>query len=159
MEACLLCRVPIYGFYLRMDSNAKTAGMKVSKGDACVAFGLLVYFHQHGNRALDAMLCTHVDEVSFAHKPSAAKVTEDIFSNRSACPSPHYHLCRPCVGPAPIPTQPHAPARSLTPPFAQHTPTQSDSEHNTAEKKSRRKKNRRGNLQALWPTFPPSIRI
>jgi hypothetical protein len=42
--------------------------MKVSRGDACVAFGLLVYFHRDGNRTLDAMLCTHVDEVSFAHK-------------------------------------------------------------------------------------------
>ena len=39
-EACLLCRVPIYGsidagsgrgFYLRMDSKIKTAGMKASK--------------------------------------------------------------------------------------------------------------------------------
>ena len=67
-EACLLCRVPIYvpiygsidagrGFYLRMDSKIKTAGMKASKVMPAL------YYHQDENGELDAMLCTHVDDL------------------------------------------------------------------------------------------------
>ena len=55
-EACLLCRAPIYGsidtgrgFYLRMDSEVKTAGMKVSKVMPAL------YYHQDENGELDAM--------------------------------------------------------------------------------------------------------
>eukprot|EP00435_Cladocopium_sp_Y103_P046809 s352_g13.t1 len=57
-EACLLCRVPIYGsidagrgFYLRMDSEVKSAGMKASKVMPAL------YYHQDENGDLDAMLC------------------------------------------------------------------------------------------------------
>eukprot|EP00435_Cladocopium_sp_Y103_P051172 s3272_g15.t2 len=73
-EACLLCRVPIYasidagrGFYLRMDSEVKSAGMKASKVMPAL------YYHQDENGDLHAMLCTHVDDLLFAHKPSGAK--------------------------------------------------------------------------------------
>ena len=78
-EACLLCRAPIYGsidtgrgFYLRMDIEVKTAGMKVSKVMPAL------YYHQDENGELDAMLCTHVDDLLFAHKPSGAKVVQEI---------------------------------------------------------------------------------
>ena len=83
-EACLLCRVPIYGsidagrgFYLRMDSEVKTAGMKASKVMPAL------YYHQDKNGELDAMLCTHVDDLLFAHKPSGAKVIQEILGNFS----------------------------------------------------------------------------
>ena len=63
-EACLLCRVPIYGsidagrgFYLRMDSEVKTAGVKASKVMPAL------YYHQDENGELDAMLCSHVDDL------------------------------------------------------------------------------------------------
>ena len=83
-EACLLCRVPIYGsidagrgFYLRMDSEVKTAGMKASKVMPAL------YYHQDENGELDAMLCTHVDDLLFAHKPSGAKVIQEILGKFS----------------------------------------------------------------------------
>ena len=83
-EACLLCRAPIYGsidtgrgFYLRMDSEVKTAGMKVSKVMPAL------YYHQDENGELDAMLCTHVDDLLFAHKPSGAKVVQEILGKFS----------------------------------------------------------------------------
>ncbi|CAL1129119.1 unnamed protein product [Cladocopium goreaui] len=83
-EACLLCRVPIYGsidagrgFYLRMDSEVKTAGMNASKVMPAL------YYHQDENGELDAMLCTHVDDLLFAHKPSGAKVIEEILGKFS----------------------------------------------------------------------------
>ena len=83
-EACLLFRVPIYGsidagrgFYLRMDSEVKTAGMKASKMMPAL------YYHQDENGELDAMLCTHVDDLLFAHKPSGAKVIQEILGKFS----------------------------------------------------------------------------
>ena len=81
-EACLLCRVPIYGsidagrgFYLRMDSEVKDAGMKASKVMPAL------YYHLDENGDHDAMLCTHVDDLLSAHKPSGAKVIEDILGS------------------------------------------------------------------------------
>ena len=83
-EACLLCRVPIYGsidagrgFYLRTDSEVKDAGMKASKVMPAL------YYQLDENGDLDAMLCTHVDELLFAHKPSGAKVIENILGKFS----------------------------------------------------------------------------
>ena len=83
-EACLLCRVPIYGsidagrgFYLRMDSEVKGAGMKASKVMPAL------YYHHDENGELDAMLCTHVDDLLFAHKPSGAKVIQEILEKFS----------------------------------------------------------------------------
>ena len=83
-EACLLCRVPIYGsidagrgFYLRMDSEVKTAGMKASKVMPAL------HYHQDENGELDAMLCTHVDDLLFAHKPRGAKGIQEILGKVS----------------------------------------------------------------------------
>ena len=83
-EACLLCRVPIYGsidagrgFYLRMDSEVKTAGMKASKVMPAL------YYHQDENGNLDAMLCTHVDDLLFACKPSGGKVIQETLGKFS----------------------------------------------------------------------------
>ena len=63
----MLCRVPIYGsinagrgFYLRMDSEVKDAGMKASKVMPAL------YYHLDENSDLDAVLCTHVDDLLFA---------------------------------------------------------------------------------------------
>eukprot|EP00435_Cladocopium_sp_Y103_P049354 s1856_g14.t2 len=42
-----------------------------------------LYFHQDENGDLDAMLCTHVDDLLFAHKPSGAKVMEEILGKFS----------------------------------------------------------------------------
>ena len=48
----------------------KTAGMKASKVMPAL------YYHPDEKGELDAMLCTHVDDLLFAHKPSGAKVIQ-----------------------------------------------------------------------------------
>ena len=42
-----------------------------------------LYYHQDENGELDAMLCTHVDDLLFAHKPSGAKVIQEILGKFS----------------------------------------------------------------------------
>ena len=60
-----------------MDSEVKGAGMKASKVMPAL------YYHHDENGELDAMLCTHVDDLLFAHKPSGAKVIQEILEKFS----------------------------------------------------------------------------
>ena len=50
----------------------KTAGMKASKVMPAL------HYHQDENGELDAMLCTHVDDLLFAPKPRGAKGIQEI---------------------------------------------------------------------------------
>ena len=42
-----------------------------------------LYCHHDDNGELDAMLCTHVDDLLIAHKPSGAKVIQEILEKFS----------------------------------------------------------------------------
>ena len=153
MEACLLCRLPIYGFYLRMDSNEDRWNESFERW--CLRCIWSISRFSPGRESHTGCDALHTRGWSFIRpQASAAKVTEDILSNCSVCPSPHYHLCRPCVGPAPIPTQPHAPARSLTPP-SPNTPQPKLIRNIILRKKTwRKKKIERGTFRHCGQRFP-----
>ena len=154
MEACLLCRVPIYGFYLRMDSNEDRWNESFERW--CLRCIWSISLFSPGRESHTGCDALHTRGWSFIRpQASAAKVTEDILSNCSVCPSPHYHLCRPCVGPAPIPTQPHAPARSLTPP-SPNTPQPKLIRNIILRKKTWRKKIEGGTFRHCGQRFPPA---
>ena len=57
--------------------RGQDAGMKASKVMPAL------YYHLDENGDLDAVLCTHVDDLLFAHKPSGAKVIENTLGKFS----------------------------------------------------------------------------
>ena len=80
-DALLMCRVPIYGtkdagrgFYLRMHGEIIRAGFLPSSVSPAM------YYKVNEEMKLEALLCTHVDDLLFCHDGQKGKKTCSVVS-------------------------------------------------------------------------------
>ena len=82
-DALLMCRVPIYGtkdagrgFYLRMHGEIIKAGFLPSMVSPAM------YYKVNEEKKLEALLCTHVDDLLFCHDGQKGKKAIDDLLGR-----------------------------------------------------------------------------